>query len=185
MCQVFTIEQCSGSRTLFLPARSHPSCFKFSGYERIVPPLSGATLLHHWATNGLRRKVAEPEVFDLPWPRAGLPLRLIRTSRTGSKCFINLVVAQRQASTMFGGRKQCCKRTPIVSLGAATVYNPELGPLCYSSCPETWLHPNTDAPFLVSRHPMPTCIPLYIPPGKGIMPMPVAEHNRGGDVSIL
>ena len=88
------VQRLPDSRTLFLPARSHPSCFKFSGYERIVPPLSGATLLHHWATNGLRRKVAEPEVFDLPWPRAGLPLRLIRTSRTGSKCFINLVVGR-------------------------------------------------------------------------------------------
>ena len=51
---------------LFLPARSHPSCFKFSGYERIVPPLSGATLLHHHVTDGPPRRVAEPEVFDLP-----------------------------------------------------------------------------------------------------------------------
>ena len=143
----FTVTVQAGPRAFFLSRPIHPSCFKFSGYERIVSPLSGATLLHHWATNGLRRKIAEPEVFDLPWPRAGLPLRLIRTSRTGSKCFINLVVAQRQTSTMLGGRKQCCKRTPIVSLGAATVYNPELGPICYSSC-----HSQKPGHILVRMH---------------------------------
>ena len=92
-CQVPKVSA-SGARAVFLLSRpTHPSCFKFSGYERIVPPLFDATLLHHWVTNGLRRRLQSRKCLTCR-PLAGLPLRLIRSSRTGSKCFINLVVGR-------------------------------------------------------------------------------------------
>ena len=51
-------------------------------------------------------RVAEPEEFCLADVlQFGLPLRLIPKSRTGSRCFINLVVGGDVASAMFGERK--------------------------------------------------------------------------------
>ena len=51
-------------------------------------------------------RVAEPEEFCLAEVlQFGLPLRLIPKSRTGSRCFINLVVGGDRASAMFGERK--------------------------------------------------------------------------------
>ena len=51
-------------------------------------------------------RVAEPEEFCLADGfQFGLPLRLIPQSRTGSRCFINLVVGGDRASAMFGGRE--------------------------------------------------------------------------------
>ena len=77
-------------------------------------------------------RVAEPEEFCLADVlQFGLPLRLIPKSRTGSRCFINLVVG--------GDRRLPCLEVEnipkmIVSKSSAIIsaYNPELGPLCYS-----------------------------------------------------